>query len=76
MALSSVLVPTFRIQNIADSWQWKAFRFFDVTQVKLSQEENALLSEVRFHSIHAMQYMAVVNVFVAGQHCLRRNWIR
>jgi hypothetical protein len=32
--------------NVAKSYQWKAFRFFDVTEVKLSPEENAVLSEV------------------------------
>jgi hypothetical protein len=29
-----------------DRPQWKAFRFFDVSQVKLADEEKSLLSEV------------------------------
>lgn len=32
--------------DCANNQQWKAFRFFDLSQVKLAEEESSLLSEV------------------------------
>jgi hypothetical protein len=31
--------------------QWKAFRFFDVSEVNLAEEERTLLADVRFGGI-------------------------